>query len=135
MKMATTGAHFVATLPASMTDDQLLKVVEWSKQACVKSDVTMRCDGRCELVAESKKKKTAREFQRNIRTNMLNWGMDLPSKQTGWLRIVSEEEFNDILRPSPRIIRKDNHDSETSPVMRQPYKGLQLPVNLLTRCH
>ena len=43
------------------------------------------------LSATRKKAGSVREHMRLIRTNLINWGVALPVKQAGWLRIIPED--------------------------------------------
>ena len=141
---------FCARLPESITDEQLEKVVKWAHDAFVKTDVVMAGDGAIQLLAVRKEPKTAREFQRNLRTNLVNWGVSLPSKQAGWLQLSSEQKYSEMLRPPGQQKRsaEDTSESEAasgdasspqsyidSAIQRNHdfgVKSLQLPANLLT---
>ena len=90
MIAAVTSCEFVADLP-SLDPDQLSKLYTWGKHACTRLDVHMKGEG-LTLVAERKKPGTVRELQRLLRTNLLNWGVGLPAKRSGWLRLVPTNE-------------------------------------------
>ena len=87
-EMASSSKAFVADLPENMSEEQLAKLYAWG-QSCEQFDVHMQ-DGAMTLVAVRKKCGTAREHMRLLRTNLQNWGVSLPAKQTGWLRLVDE---------------------------------------------
>ena len=93
---------FAAKLPDSLTDQQLEKLVNWAHQTCIRSDVTMTRDGHMQLVAEAKKTKTAREFQRNLRTCLNNWGVVLPQQMSGWLQLITREQYPEMITPPGR---------------------------------
>ena len=127
-----TSASFVADLPP-MDADQLAKMYTWGKTSCSRFDVHMKQDG-FTLVVERKKAGTVREHQRMLRTNLKNWGVDMPEKMKDWLRIVSDaeqipaapeqyESATSVLSPAP-----STYPSTTSS------GGLKLrpPQNLLT---
>ena len=85
-----TSASFVADLPP-MDADQLAKMYTWGKTSCNRFDVHMKQDG-FTLVVERKKAGNVREHQRVLRTNLKNWGVDMPEKMKDWLRIVSDAD-------------------------------------------
>ena len=85
-----TSTSFVADLPP-MDADQLAKMYTWGKTSCNRFDVHMKQDG-FTLVVERKKDGTVREHQRMLRTNLKNWGVDMPEKMKDWLRIVSDAD-------------------------------------------
>ena len=90
MALAEKSESFVADLPL-LSDEALAKLYTWGKSTCVRFDVHMNKDGLI-LVAQRKKSGTCRDHMRLLRTNLQNWGVELPVKQTGWLRIVPAEE-------------------------------------------
>ena len=81
---------YVADLPAEMSDAAMEKLYAWGKTN-EKFDVRMNANGSMTLVVERKKAGTARDHQRNLRTLLNNWGVALPQRQAGWLRIIGEE--------------------------------------------
>ena len=96
MVAAATSCAFVADLP-SLDPEQLSKLYIWGQNACTRLDVHMNGEG-LTLVAERKQPGTVRELQRLLRTNLLNWGVELPAKQSGWLRLVPASEDADAPR-------------------------------------
>ena len=89
--MAKSSKAFVADLP-EMSVEQLEKLYSWGQSSCERSDIHMRGGGGAmTLVAVRKKSGTARDHMRLLRTNLQNWGVALPAKQTGWLRLVDED--------------------------------------------
>lgn len=82
---------YVADLPQDMSTDALERLYAWGKGSCEKFDVHMNANGSMTLVVVRKKAGTAREHQRNLRTLLNNWGVALPQRQAGWLRIIGEE--------------------------------------------
>ena len=86
--MANSSKAFVADLP-DMSEEQLAKLYAWG-QSCEQFDVHMQDGGAMTLVAVRKKCGTARDHMRLLRTNLQNWGVVLPTKQAGWLRLVDE---------------------------------------------
>ena len=90
--MAKSSKAFVADLP-EMSVEQLEKLYSWGQSSCERSDIHMRGGGGAmTLVAVRKKSGTARDHMRLLRTNLQNWGVALPAKQTGWLRLVDERD-------------------------------------------
>ena len=88
----TKSASFVADLPADMSPDQLEKLYTWAKKSCSKFDVQLDNETQSmTLVAIRTKECTAREHQRLLRTNLLNWGCQMPAKMSGWLRIIDQD--------------------------------------------
>ena len=81
------GKAFVADMP-DMTGEQMEKLYAWGKSSCEQFDVHMQDGGAMTLVAVRKKSASQREHQRLLRTNLQNWGVSLPAKQAGWLRLV-----------------------------------------------
>jgi hypothetical protein len=143
MIVAATSGAFVADLPP-LDPEQLSKLYTWGKHACTRFDVHMKGEGLM-LAAERKKSGTAREHQRLLRTNLLNWGVELPAKQSGWLRLVpanaqGESEktgaecnttamtASDALKESEQVPGAD----APFPNCAMPARGLRLPRNLLT---
>ena len=88
--MAKTSKAFVADLP-EMSEEQLEKLYCWGQSSCEQFDIHMQGEGAMTLVAVRKKSGTARDHMRLLRTNLQNWGVALPAKQTGWLRLVDED--------------------------------------------
>ena len=54
-------------------------------------DFRMKLDMSMVLIATRKKEDSVRGHMRLLRTNLLNWGVTLPTKQLGWLRIVKDD--------------------------------------------
>ena len=126
--MATSN-RFEADLP-ELTPDQLTKLYTWGSTACEHFDIRMNADMTMVLLATRKKSDTARSHQRMLRTNLLNWGVSLPSKQHGWLRLqpdVHADSQNSVATEA--ISASDPKDNTPRP---QFQCGLRLPENLLT---
>ena len=87
--MAKASCAFVADLP-DMSDEAMERLYTWGKSNCSKFDVHMDANGGMKLVVERKKAGTVREHQRNLKTLLKNWGVALPERQSGWLRIIDE---------------------------------------------
>ena len=123
-----TSQHFEADLP-ELTDGQLEKLFAWGQNSCEAFDVRMNGDMTMVLIATRKKSGSVRDHMRLLRTNLVNWGVTLPSKQKGWLRIVTDEGNSDGAAP-------EDADSPTNPIQNMPqtsYRSLlTLPPNLLT---
>ena len=87
--MAKSGKAFVADLP-EMSEEQLEKIYVWGNSSCDQFDLHLQEGGGMTLVAVRKKSGSARDHMRLLRTNLQNWGVILPVKQVGWLRLVDE---------------------------------------------
>ena len=125
--MATTKG-FEADLP-ELTEGHLEKLHAWGKSSCEAFDVRMNGDMTMVLLATRKKPGSVRDHMRLLRTNLINWGVALPTKQKGWLRLVTNESNSDGAAP-------DAADAPSSPFRNMPqtsYRSLlPLPQNLLT---
>ena len=146
--MAKTSKTFVADLP-ELSGEQLEKLYAWGKSTCEQFDVHLQAaGGSMALVAVRKKPGTAREHQRNLRTLLQNWGVNLPAKQAGWLRLVNESACAECKSPqsSDEVVAFNatpdgyvsSADGSTIPapsdmITRQTCSArLELPKNLLT---
>ena len=89
IKMATSNT-FEADLP-ELSPEQLSKLYTWGQTSCDTFDLRMNSDMTMVLSAKRKKTDTARGHMRLLRTNLVNWGVSLPTKQVGWLRLTTEE--------------------------------------------
>ena len=89
-KTKMTSMSFEADLP-ELNEDQLAKLYTWGQTSCDKCDVSMNPDMSLVLIATRKKAGSARDHMRLLRTNLINWGVALPMKQAGWLRIIPED--------------------------------------------
>ena len=85
-----TSHHFEADI-FELSESQLEKLYAWGTSSCENFDVRMNGDMSMVLIATRKKAGTVRDHMRLLRTNLLNWGVSLPSKQVGWLRLVTDD--------------------------------------------
>ena len=132
--MARSNA-FAADLP-SLSEEQLEKLYVWGTSCCDKFDVRMNCDGTMTVVALRKKDGTVRDHQRLLRTNLIHWGVALPNKQTGWLRLLPHDMLSGAA-PSPADtaqVAEPPNSSQPAPAAKPPAVALRLPPNLLTPC-
>ena len=136
-----TSASFVADLPP-MDADQLAKMYTWGKTSCNRFDVHMKQDG-FTLVVERKKDGTVREHQRMLRTNLKNWGVDMPEQMKDWLRIVSGADqlpvSTDQEESGRAAAREETHAREATSADMSPHTSadinrLRAPINLLKSC-
>ena len=88
-EMASSSKAFVADLP-DLSEEQLEKLYAWGNSSCERFDLHLQEGGSMTLVAVRKKSGSARDHMRLLRTNLLHWGVSLPAKQIGWLRLVDE---------------------------------------------
>ena len=105
---------FVADLPEAMSAEALERLYAWGKSSCEKFDVHMYENGTMALVVVRKKPGTARDHQRNLRTLLQNWGVALPQRQSGWLRIIDETDASGVLQAPATT--SDPAGDESSPV-------------------
>ena len=92
-EMAKASRAYRADLP-DMSAEALEKLYTWGKSSCEKTHVSMDAHGKLMLLALRMKPGTARDHQRNLRTLLQNWGVELPQRQPGWLRLIDESETN-----------------------------------------
>ena len=138
-EMASTSRAFCADLP-DMSAEALEKLYTWGKNNCERTDVSMAANGNLILVALRKKQGTARDHQRNLRTLLQNWGVELPQRQPGWLRLIDESDLN-LQHPCSPAEKESIPMSEEQellptyapPSLTRPTMRLQMPKNLL-RC-
>ena len=125
--MVSLSCSFVADLP-SLNETQLVKLHAWIQKSCTTGDVHLNPDGTMKLVCTRSKAVDKRQHQRTLRTNLLNWGVELENRQTDWLRLVDEEETpQDSGLEEIEVIRDEKRAS--GPAHTQSL--LQLPKNLL----
>ena len=125
IKMAT-GKSFEADLP-ELTEDQLTKLYAWGQSSCEHLDVRMKPDMSMVLLATRKKAGSVRDHMRLLRTNLVNWGVTLPTKQMGWLRLVTDEGSS--AGAAQVAAHAATSTNQTTP---QASSCLVLPQNLLT---
>ena len=138
--MAKASCAFVADLPGDMSDEAMERMYVWGKSNCLKFDVHMDAKGGMQLVVERKKAGTVREHQRNLKTLLKNWGVALPERQSGWLRIIEEGmDYSDAEQIPAAPEQYESATSVLSPApstypSTTPSGGLKLrpPQNLLT---
>ena len=147
--MAATSRCFVATLPDELTDEQFEKLHAWSKHHCERSDFVKDSKHGCvRLLVMKKEQRTQRDFQRCLRTNLLNYGVALPAKQVGWLKTFDEHDYDRMKMLASGGTAEDTTQSEESsasssaprsdpPSPPTPHKDqfsplLRMPANLLT---
>ena len=116
MEEMTTALGFDATLPDTLTDEQLEKLVKWAKETCEISDVYMKGE-KLHLIAIRKEPKTARQFQSLLRTSLSNWAVELPPKMLGWLELVTHEDY-ETRRRAPY----EKKPEISSPVEHEPHQ-------------
>ena len=126
-----TSHHFEADL-VELTEAQLEKLYAWGKSSCEAFDVCMNGDMSMVLTATRKKQDSVRGHMRLLRTNLLNWGVALPTKQVGWLRLIMDEGNAADMNGAG----KEAADAPSNPIQNMPHTShrsfLTLPPNLLT---
>ena len=127
-----TSHHFEADIP-ELSESQLEKLYAWGKSSCEKFDVRMNGDMSMVLIATRKKQDSVRGHMRLLRTNLLNWGVALPTKQIGWLRLIMDEGNSAEMNGAAG---KEAADAPSHPIQNMPHTShrsfLTLPQNLLT---
>ena len=92
----------------------------------------MKPDMSMALLATRKKAGSVRDHTRLLRTNLLNWGVVLPTKQLGWLRLITDKG---------KSAQKDGGDkaaadAPSNEIRNMPHASycsvITLPPNLLT---
>ena len=124
--------HFEADL-RELTESQLEKLYAWGKSSCEAFDLRMNGDMSMVLIATRKKQDSVRGHMRLLRTNLLNWGVALPTKQVGWLRLMMDEGNSAEMNGAAS---KESADAQSNPIQKMPHTShrsfLTLPPNLLT---
>ena len=136
------SAYFAVKLPPSLRDEQLTKIYSWGKTNCLESNLVMLKDGGYLMIAQKTDAKDLRSRQRLMSTNLKNWGLDIVTRQKGWLSLMTEHEYNafsqshEVAGTQSPLERSDRGEVETVPsccnatdVMKS---RLTLPRNLLT---
>ena len=130
---------FVADLPI-LSDEQLEKLYLWGTSCCDKFDVRMNGDMGMTVVALRKKDGTVRDHQRLLRTNLIHWGVELPHKQAGWLRLLPHDSIASAapgrVGTAPVAAEPPISSQPAPPAAKPPAArvALRLPPNLLTPC-
>ncbi len=90
---------FVADIP-DVTPEQLAKLYAWTQSKFKESNINMNADSSYALCAlcPDGSSKTVRQWQSLIRTNLINWGVEMPKAQKNWLRGVTAEEYQSIIQ-------------------------------------
>ena len=146
---------FLATIPECSVE-ALGKLHSWAQNTSVKSDIIMAPNGDMKLICIRKEAKSLRELQRLVRTLLIKWEVELPSKMIDWIQLIDPEQFDEIKNPQGNaeldLLKKSNKEnpadeqhteepSESPPVSSDPPRtaqaeyqsrfGLTLPRNLL----
>ena len=125
-----TSKSFEADLP-ELTEEQLMKLYAWGQSSCEHLDVRMKPDMTMVLVATRKKAGSVRDNMRLLRTNLLNWGVALPTKQVGWIRLMMDEGNSaDMNGAGEEAAHAASSINRTMPQTSN--SVLKLPVSLLT---
>ena len=131
MESSTT---FIAYLP-DMSVEHLAKLYTWASKSCVKSDLVSLPSGQMKIVGVRAEPRSLRTLQRLLRTNLLNWGVELPPSQPGWLKLIREEDYEkEKDQKTPDYERdKDQKTPDAAPLLNN--NGcrhfFRTPVNLL----
>ena len=120
-----TSKSFEADLP-ELTPDQLTKLYAWGQSSCEHLDVRMKPDMTMVLVATRKKAGSVRDNMRLLRTNLLNWGVALPTKQLGWLRLITDKGKSAKIDGGD----KDAADTPSNPIENMPPANIKSVYSL-----
>ena len=120
-----TSKTFEADLP-ELTPEQLTKLYAWGQSSCEHLDIRMKPDMTMVLVATRKKAGSVRDHMRLLRTNLINWGVTLPTKQVGWLRLLSDEG-NSV--GAAQGAAQTMPQTSDRPVVRLPLNLLTIPIS------
>ena len=107
--MTTSSAYFAVKLPPSLRDEELTKIYSWGKSNCLQSNLIRLKDGGYLMITQKADARDLRSRQRLMGTNLKNWGLDVVTRQKGWLSLLTEDEYNAFSQnpeaadtPSPR---------------------------------
>ena len=90
-----TSAFFSVALPTSTTDDQLVRIYEWGKSNCLQCMI-VHGGGVYTILLQRNDEKDLRSRQRLMLTNLKNWGIDTSKLQKGWVKLLTENEYERI---------------------------------------
>ena len=90
-----TSAFFSVALPTSTTDDQLVRIYEWGKSNCLQCNI-IQDGGVYTIILERNDERDLRSRQRLMLTNLKNWGIDTSKLQKGWVKLLTETEYERI---------------------------------------
>ena len=117
-----TSCAFQAILPGKLSESALESINKWGRDTCEGFSLET-CGDATAIIVIRETQKTVRGFQRLLRTNLQNWGVELPSKQHGWLSLLTLDEAKETLA---------HHAPQTKPCNDEFHPiALKLPVNLL----
>ena len=89
-----TSECFIATLPQA-TDDQLVRIPDWGSRHCKRADFVMdKRDNTIRLLVQRESKNTLRGYQKMLRTNLKNYGLQLQERLDGWVRLFDVNEWD-----------------------------------------
>ena len=125
-----TCQHVEADLP-ELTEGQLEKLYAWGQSSCEAFAVRMNGDMTMVLLATRKKAGSVHEHMRLLRRSLLNWGVALPTKQVGWLRLMMDGGNSaDMNGAGKEAAHAASSINRTMPQTSN--SVLKLPVSLLT---
>ena len=100
--MTTSSAYFAVKLPPSLRDEELTKIYSWGKSNCLQSNLIRLKDGGYLMITQKADARDLRSRQRLMGTNLKNWGLDIVTRQKGWLSLLTEDEYN-CFSQSPEV--------------------------------
>ena len=114
-----TSAYFSVQLPVSLTDEQFARVFKWAQENCLRSNIIRDGDDGYVLIAQRADERDVRNRQRLFLTNYKHWGIDTSRQPKGWLKLLTEAEFNatneqtgDARDNERNILQNDCDDTE-----------------------
>ena len=103
------SGYFAIKLSPILRDEQLTKIYSWGKSNCLQSNLISLKDGGYLMITQKADARDLRSRQRLMGTNLKNWGLDVVTRQKGWLSLLTEDEYNAFSQnpeaadtPSPR---------------------------------
>ena len=115
-----TSCAFQAILPGSLSNAALESINKWGRETCEAFSIET-CSDATAIVAIRDTQKSVRGSPRLLRTSLQTWGVELPSKQNGWLSLLMLDEAKETL--AHQTPQRHNHEHTA--------RSLQLPTNLL----
>ena len=137
------SAYFSVQLPVSLADEEFVRIFEWAQQNCLQSNIIREGDGGYLLIAQREDQRDVRNRQRLILTNYKHWGIDTSRQPKGWLKVLTEAEFNAMneqkgdARDNERDVLQNEDDTEIAELtsMTEPSNGTKNTADLQAFAH
>ena len=106
---------YKVTLPASYTEDDLVKIEKWSYENCYRAAIVKTDDGRAVWVAVRESTRTKGDWLRHVRGVFSALRLDVrPLIKDGWVALCTDAEALEIIRHASGTTRRDTpteHDA------------------------